>query len=163
MHATAKAAPDFIRLGIEHAGAIADLEALCFSLPWSASQCLAALRQKNFAAFGLWQKGCLVGYVSLYHFEGEMEIINLAVHPLARRLGHARRMLNLLLQVARKMDILKIVLEVRESNMAAIALYEQTGFIVSGLRKNYYPDTGENALLYRHELLNPENSFKAKD
>lgn len=137
---------------------MAELENMCFSMPWNLSQCQGALAQKHFTAWGIWQSGLLLAYISFFHNPDEMEILNLAVHPLARRRGHARQLLRLLLQEARKMGMQKIVLEVRERNEAAIALYETTGFRLAGLRKRYYADTGENALIYNLTIVDPAGS-----
>lgn len=103
-------------------------------------------------AFGIWRIGGLAAYCSFFYFAEEAEIINLAVHPLARRRGLGRRILLLLLQEWRKMGMRKVALEVRENNQAAISLYEGAGFRMTGLRKKYYPDTGENALVYSWEI-----------
>ena len=129
-----------------------DMESICFSMPWSLEQCTTALEQTNFAAFGLWQDRLLIAYISFFRSFDEIEIINLAVHPLSRRRGYGSRILHLLLQAGHKMGMQKAVLEVREKNIAAIALYEKLGFSMAGLRKKYYSDTGENALIYSCDL-----------
>lgn len=138
----------FRRLGQEDAAAVAFLERICFTLPWSEKQYQAALGQKSFAAFGLWRDHCLVAYLSVYHVAPEMEIVNIAVDPRQRRMGHGRSLMRMLLQVAVKMGMQKVSLEVRESNAAARALYESLGFCQSGRRRRYYPDNGEDALIY---------------
>lgn len=154
----ASSAPDkvesrlFRRLHVSDAEAMQEMESICFSMPWNLSQCKGALAQDNFAAFGLWLGKALVAYISFFHSAKEMEILNLAVHPLARRKGHGQRLLHLLLQAGHKMGMQKVVLEVRENNLAAIALYEKSGFKMSGLRKRYYTDTGEDALIYIRDL-----------
>lgn len=125
----------------------ARLERDCFTLPWTVEQCRGALAQKNFAAFGLFGAGALLGYVSCYHALPEMEIVNLAVASAWRRHGLGRRILLLLLQAARKMGMQKVSLEVRQGNSAAISLYESAGFCQAGRRKGYYPDTGEDGLI----------------
>ncbi len=125
-----------------------ELESICFSLPWSLLQCRGALAQNNFAATGLWKSERLLAYISFFHNVDEMEIVNLAVHPLARRRGYGYDTLLQLLQEGNKMGMHKVALEVRERNLAAISLYEKAGFKLAGLRRNYYPDTGENALIY---------------
>lgn len=126
---------------------MADLEKRCFSLPWSEKQCLGALGQKAFAAFGLFGENGLAAYISIYHSVPEMEILNLAVAPERRRQGLGRRVLLMVLQVARKMGMQKVSLETRQNNAAAIALYESAGFVTVGRRPRYYPDTGEDALI----------------
>lgn len=124
------------------------VEQECFNLPWSLNQCAQALKQQNFQAWGFWQNLQLLAYISFYHFSPELEILNFAVIPSRRRQGLGQKLLNLLLQASAKMDIEKIVLEVRETNLPAINLYKKSGFLLEGIRKNYYPDTGERALIY---------------
>ena len=142
----------FRPLRLSDAEAMYELESICFSMPWTIAQCKGALAQAKFAAFGLWERKLLLAYISFFHNVGEIEILNLAVHPLARRRGYGQRLLHLLLQAGRKMGMQKVVLEVRENNLAAISLYEKFGFKITGLRKRYYSDTGENALIYSCDL-----------
>lgn len=135
-------------LEARHAAAMYELECKCFPLPWSQEQCAAAFAQKAFAAMGLFRHEELVGYISVYHTVDELEILNLAVQPEERRHGHGRRLLCMVLRLARKMAIHKILLEVRVGNKPAICLYESCGFKREGVRKKYYTDTGEDALIY---------------
>ncbi|MBD5647859.1 MAG: GNAT family N-acetyltransferase [Desulfovibrio sp.] len=142
-----------------------ELERRCFSLPWSEDQCRAAFGQAAFAAFGLWNAQRLVAYISLYLVGapaplsyapcGELEILNLAVEPAARRRGCGRRLLLLALQAGRKMGMQKALLEVREHNGAALALYRACGFALAGRRRRYYADTGEDALVLERPLAEP--------
>lgn len=141
-------AVQFHRLDASHVGMMHELERRCFPLPWSEEQCRAAFAQPAFAAFGLLGERGLVAYVSVYHIPDELEILNLAVAPEERRQGHGRRILRMALQVARKMGIHKVLLEVRVSNHAAIGLYESSGFHRVGRRPHYYTDSGEDALIY---------------
>ncbi len=143
---------EFRRLGHNDAEAMAELEKRCFSLPWSFAQCQGALGQKAFAAFGLVGRNALIAYISVYHAAGEMEIVNLAVDPRARRRGLGRRILDMILQVARKMGMQRVLLEVRQNNLAALALYRSAGFVTIGRRAGYYPDTGEDALVQEIQL-----------
>lgn len=128
------------------------LERRCFSWPWSAEQFNLALEQELFNVFGFKYNSLLVAYLSLYHTGDEMEIFNLGVLPQLRRRGFAKRLLGLVLQIGRKMGIRYAFLEVRESNQAARALYGGFGFSQVGLRKGYYPDNGEDALVLRLDL-----------
>jgi triosephosphate isomerase len=142
----------FSKIGPEEAAAVAQLERRCFHLPWNKEQLLTALGQKAFAAFALKQDGVLVAYASVYHTAEELEILNIAVSPEHRRQGLARRLLGLVLREAGKMGIVRSVLEVRPNNAAAIALYAAHGYRQAGIRPGYYPDTGEDALIYAKEL-----------
>ena len=76
---------------------------------------------------------------------GEREILNLAVEPSLRRRGVARRLLEEVLSREEGTWFL----EVRESNAAAIRLYEGLGFRPMGLRKNYYNDPSESGIVMR--------------
>lgn len=145
--------PEIARLDHKHAEAMHSLERQCFTLPWTKEQCLGALAQKCFKAFGILDNGNLLAYASFYHAQAEMEIVNIAVHPEWRRRGFARELLAILLQAALKMGIEKVALEVRESNFAARALYAQAGFQQTGIRKKYYPDTGEDGLVLTRDII----------
>lgn len=147
----------FGRLCQEHAGDMATLERECFALPWNEQQCKSALKQKAFAAFGIWFNRKLLAYVSFYYAAGDMDIINVAVKKGWRRKGLGGRILALVLQAAAKMGMQKASLEVRCSNLAAIALYEKLGFDCCGRRKRYYPDTGEDALIYIYDFVSRED------
>ncbi len=146
----------FVRLGSEDCADVAALEARCFSLPWSEAQFRQALGQSVFAAFGLKRGETLLAYVSVYHTPDEMEILNIAVAPEHRRQGHGKRLLGLVLRMATKMGIVRSVLEVRPSNSAALALYAAYGYRQQGRRKGYYPDTGEDALVFVRDVSIPE-------
>lgn len=136
------------RLKTADAEAMAALERRCFSLPWTLDQCAGALGQSNFAAFGQWRNGALLAYISFYHARPELEIVNLGVAPEERRKGYGLKILSTALQAGRKMGMEKAWLEVRETNVAAIKLYEKCGFRRRAVRRGYYPDNGESALIY---------------
>ena len=88
----------------------------------------------------------VVGYAGLWKVVDEGQITNIAVSPQYRRQGIANRLINELIE--RSPDIKSYTLEVRESNTAARTLYENLSFKAVGLRKGYYSDNGENAVLY---------------
>ena len=140
------------RLTAGEAAAMQALEAACFSLPWSEEQCRAAFSQQAFVAYGLEEAGVLQGYISLYQAADELEVLNLAVLPVARRQGLGERLLRTALQEAEKTGINRALLEVRTGNAPAIALYEKCGFVRVGKRPRYYADTGEDALIYQCDL-----------
>lgn len=142
-------------LSADDADDIARLERQCFSLPWSAELYRSAFAQSSFIALGRRERDELVGYLTAYHTPDELEILNLAVRPDKRRRGHARALLAAALRTACKTGILSAVLEVRRTNTPAIALYESLGFSRAGVRRAYYPDTGEDALVYVLALPTP--------
>jgi ribosomal-protein-alanine N-acetyltransferase len=131
--------------------AVAALEALCNTQPWSREalkSCIATAgpvpgRLTCVAESG----GVVVGYAIASHVADEGEILILGVHPDARRQGAARALLTALLQSLRAAGSTSVFLEVRRGNAAAIALYITLGFGEAGMRKGYYADTGEDAVL----------------
>lgn len=150
------------RLELPDIPELVDLEGRCFSLPWTEREFTAAFGQASFFAFGLRETSAdrsLVAYVSLYHTPDELEILNIAVRAERRGRGYGRRLLGAALRIAEKMGIVRSVLEVRPANIPAIRLYEHFGFKQVGRRRGYYPDTGEDALVYALELSpQPRNS-----
>ena len=162
MHFPDPAALEFFRLGHNELDALAALERLCFTLPWSKEQLAGHLALPNFAAFGLRApprqiseaKGdaTLFAYLSFYHSLDELEILNLAVAPEWRGRGCGSRLLRLVLRTGANMGIGRAVLEVRSGNIAALALYKGQGFTQVGRRPGYYHDSGEDALVLELSL-----------
>jgi [ribosomal protein S18]-alanine N-acetyltransferase len=87
----------------------------------------------------------VVGYALFWHVADELHLLNVAVAPHARRTGIARRLVEDIIAYARDHDSVKVLLEVRASNAAAIALYEAFGFARFNVRKRYYDD-GEDGV-----------------
>jgi len=139
-------------LGPEDIPALVALEKLCFSVPWTAKQYGTVMENEPFRLFGIREGNELAGYLTLYAAAWEMEILNIAVHPSRRRRGYGRRMLSHVLQLCRKMGIKHGFLEVRRSNVPAQGLYRAFGFQEVGVRKGYYPDNREDAIIMRLEL-----------
>jgi ribosomal-protein-alanine N-acetyltransferase len=90
----------------------------------------------------------LLGFLIAHHLAPEWELENLVVAPTARRKGLGKRLLEALLDAAHETKS-SVFLEVRESNAAARALYENAGFEQTGRRKSYYTSPLEDAILYR--------------
>jgi ribosomal-protein-alanine N-acetyltransferase len=91
----------------------------------------------------------LVGFLVVLHVAPEWELENIVVAPSGRRTGIGRQLLNSLFEVARKTSSNAIFLEVRESNTAARAFYENADFAPTGRRTGYYSSPIEDAVLYR--------------
>ena len=131
---------------------LAELEKLCFSQPWSEEAFL------SFAANGgvltvSRENGSVSGYLGAVFAADEGEIANVAVAPEARRRGIASRLLDDLEEKARPRGVKTLYLDVRVSNAGAIALYEKKGFYRVGLRKGFYRSPGEDAFVYRKDLV----------
>lgn len=145
--------PAIRKLCVADASHLAALESMCFTLPWTPEQCAGALEQKHFSALGLWAENRLLGYVSFYHMDEHIEILNIAVHPDWRRLGYGDMLLGMLLRVGAKMGMQRTVLETREHNFPAISLYKKNGFRQCGTRPRYYADSGEAALVFERTFI----------
>jgi ribosomal-protein-alanine N-acetyltransferase len=96
--------------------------------------------------------GEMLGFLVARHLAPEWELENIVVAPTARRIGLGMRLIQALLVKARETNSEAVFLEVRESNTAARALYEKTGFALTGRRKAYYTNPPEDAVLYRLRL-----------
>ena len=92
--------------------------------------------------------GQVCGYCVLSVLFEDAEVLNIAVAPAHRKKGYGKLLMDAMLEKARKLGALQCFLEVRESNMPAIRLYESYGFAGYGVRKRYYED-GENALVMK--------------
>lgn len=93
-----------------------------------------------------------LGFVLVWVMVDELEILSVATHPEARRRGAGRALCERALVEARAANCRRMLLEVRRSNEAAIALYRSLGFHVAGVRRRYYPDNDEDALLMNLDL-----------
>lgn len=136
-----------IEVAAEHLDAIAAIENACFSLPWTRGQLERQMLADNCVFLAaLDENGKVLGYVGLLTVLDEGYISNVAVAPEHRRRGVADALIQALAtRVRNKLSFL--TLEVRESNLAAIRLYEKHGFVLVGKRKDYYDKPKEAALL----------------
>ncbi len=96
--------------------------------------------------------GAVVGYIIALKVYDEVHILNLAVHPEYRRKGIGRGLLSECLRYFSDKGIRSAILEVRVRNKNAIMLYEKAGFKSIGLRRKYYSDTGEDALVMKLDM-----------
>jgi [ribosomal protein S18]-alanine N-acetyltransferase len=130
------------------------IERASFSMPWSRGAFLYEIQQNRVARCRVMrQGGTIVGYLCVWEIADEIHVTNVAVHPTRRRQGIARALLGGLLAEADAREMRLVVLEVRPSNREAITLYESFGFRVTGRRRGYYYDTGEDALVMEARLV----------
>lgn len=134
-----------------HVSAVAALETICFSDPWSENSVSSELKNK----LALWlvaeENGTVAGYIGSQTCGEESDVMNVAVHPDFRRRGIAEALVNALVEELKAIGSHCLTLEVRASNAPAIALYEKMGFSEIGRRKNYYRNPREDALILRKE------------
>lgn len=142
---------DPTRLGPEDAASLAALEARAFPDAWDEAAFVAAFARPAFAAFGIRRGRGLAAYATFHFLGQEFEVINIAVDPDLRGRGLGSRLFGHVLQHTDKAGMNQGYLEVRAGNVPAKRLYLRHGFAVVGLRKRYYVDTGEDALVMVRE------------
>ena len=132
-----------------HVAAVAALEKVCFTDPWSESSVAYELRNP----LSLWlvaeEDDRLVGYIGSQTVPPESDVMNVAVLPECRRRGIAEQLILELCRLLAENGNETLTLEVRASNAPAIALYEKLGFIQVGRRPNYYRNPREDAHILR--------------
>ena len=129
--------------------ALAEAEKICFSDPWSEGLIRECLENDSLYRLYLAEDGTgILGYAVISFVADQAGIDNLAVLPWARRRGIGAALLRRMISEARIRDMIWVFLEVRESNVPAISLYERFGFQEVGYRKNYYENPREGAKLY---------------
>ena len=139
------------RVEKRHLEAIAALEASVFHAPWSA-QALELLVGDTGVGFVVMEGERALCYGGMVTVLDEGQITNIATHENARREGLATRVVRALIDEARVRGLSQITLEVRETNAAAIALYERHGFRVVGKRPRFYTKPVEAALVMLCEV-----------
>ena len=123
------------------------IEQQSFSVPWTEAMLRMQLQPDSHVFLTAEAGGEVVGYVGLLYVLDEGYISNVAVRPDMRRRGVADALLRALEARARALRLSFLTLEVRESNAAAVALYEKRGYRAAGRRKNYYEKPAEDAVL----------------
>lgn len=132
------------KMSREHLSEVASIEEMVFSLPWSLESLELMLTEQASALVAL-EDGHVLGYVGMMCVLDEGQIINVAVHPDARRRGVGRSLMQAAEAYAKERGIVFLSLEVRESNSAARSLYSSLGWEEQGIRKGFYSHPVENA------------------
>lgn len=126
---------------------VAELERICFSESWSERILESGLHSPYDVYYVFEQEGKILGYCNLRVLAGEGEVQRIAVHPDSRRLGVGRKMMDAMVEYAICERAYAISLEVREGNTAARNLYESYGFAGEAVRKAYYHNPTEDAVI----------------
>lgn len=125
-----------------------------FGVPWSRSAFEDELKTNSLARYIVAAiGGVIVGYAGTWLVINEAHVTNVAVAGEYRRQGIGRLLMENLMQLARENFMESMTLEVRVSNIAAQTLYARLGFTQAGIRKNYYSETKEDALILWREQL----------
>ena len=130
-----------------------DLQEVCkiekdnFSLPWSERSFIESMERNDTVFLTALAGEEVAGYIGCYCIAGTGEITNVAVKDTCRRRGIGAMLLEGLYKAGETLDTREFFLEVRESNEAAIGLYSRQGFVKEGIRKNFYEEPVEDALI----------------
>ncbi|MCD8088977.1 MAG: ribosomal protein S18-alanine N-acetyltransferase [Oscillospiraceae bacterium] len=127
----------------DHIDQISALEALCFETPWPLDM-ISRLREQFIVAV---EGNTVLGYAVLSTVLDEASLDKIAVAPVIRRRGIGKALLDAVIARCQAQGMATLTLEVRASNQAAIALYENARFTPVGCRKNYYEKPREDAII----------------
>lgn len=131
---------------------IAELERECFpNAPWSRRSLAETYLSERFFGVLLEEEGALTAYGGMSTVADEAEIELIATAEMFRKCGRGGKILDDLLEEAKRRGVKRVFLEVRVSNAPALMLYLQKGFVGIYARSRYYPD-GEDALVMKKEI-----------
>jgi ribosomal-protein-alanine N-acetyltransferase len=135
-------------LKLEHIDRILVIDSLCFPTPWSRESLEKEIENSALTKYVVAKKsGIVIGYAGMWVILDEGHITNIAVHPEYRGIGVGSLLLEALIEICKIEFIKSMTLEVRASNARAQNLYKKYGFLQNGIRKGYYRDNKENALI----------------
>jgi ribosomal-protein-alanine N-acetyltransferase len=140
---------DFRRLELGDLNAIESIERASYRTPWSRSMFAGELAKPSSISLGAFEPetGELLGFLIISRYVDAWHVMNLAVAPKHRRRRIASSLLDRLFELTSGEGRRGYTLEVRVSNDVAIKLYEQAGFKARGVRRGYYTDNREDALI----------------
>ncbi len=136
--------------GLSDLEAVIEIERASFSSPWTEKMLRAEIEGNPFARFVLARRRRdreILGYVCYWLVFDELRLMNVAVAPPVRRRGIARMLVDHALAEGRSQGVRRMTLEVRASNEPALRLYGRFGFERTAVRKDYYSDPKEDAIL----------------
>lgn len=139
--------------------ALEGIERVSYPAPWSRSMFAAELQKPGAVAIGAYgESDELVGYAIVSRYVDAWHVMNIAVAPQFRRRGIAQTLLERMFEVTASDPRRGYTLEVRVSNAEAIRLYERLGFEARGIRRGYYTDNREDALIMWREATPTEKA-----
>ena len=142
-------------LQLSDLAAIEAIEQRAYPTPWSKSMFASELAKPTSICLGAFEGVDLIGYVINSRYVDAWHVMNVAVDPDCQRRGVATQLLERLFELTRDDERRGYTLEVRVSNEAAIRLYEQLGFEPRGIRRGYYTDNREDALIMWRDARSP--------
>ncbi|MBQ9858499.1 MAG: ribosomal protein S18-alanine N-acetyltransferase [Oscillospiraceae bacterium] len=147
-----------IKAQLEHLDDVLSLEKLCFSNPWTEGQLLSEIESEYGCIFVKYDGDAPIGYC-IYHMAGDQaELYRIGTDPDKRGQGIGDDLMKEGVSWAKGQCAESIFLEVRASNIPAISLYEKHGFENIGMRKKYYTDPIEDAVIMVRKVTEDDNS-----
>lgn len=135
-------------MALEDIPTILAIEEVSFPTPWSAESFTSELKDNYLARyFCLERDGKIIGYMGLWNVMGEAHITNVAIWPGCRGEGWGEYLMRCVMNKMMASGVLRFTLEVRVSNTNAQKLYTKLGFKPAGIRKKYYSDNQEDAII----------------
>ncbi len=131
---------------------VVEIELTTIYSPWSGEMFRKEIESRNPGLKTFRFKSQLIGYFCFWRVLNEAHLLNLALHADFRGKGLGRFLMRNLEQTCNEMEISKILLEVAETNFVAIKLYKNFGFVKVGIRKKFYQETGDDAILMEKRL-----------
>jgi len=150
------------KMTVDDIDSVLKVEKDCFSIPWSKDSFVRELVENELALYLVAKiANVAVGYIGVWKIIDEGHITNLAVYSKYRKMGIGKMLVSELLSLCEKDGITSFTLEVRESNKHAQNLYKKFQFAECGIRKGYYQDNNENAvIMWRRETKMEDESFE---
>jgi ribosomal-protein-alanine N-acetyltransferase len=138
---------------IDDLEAILEIERVSFAIPWSLESLKTELKDNEYARYlCLELEDQVIGYMGLWFILDEGHITNIAIAPNCRGQHWGEFLMRSVMNKMADEGMERMTLEVRASNSLAQSLYKRLGFSIAGVRKGYYVDTGEDALIMWAEL-----------
>ncbi len=137
-----------LKMTTEHIKDVHKIEEDSFSIPWSEKAFYDELTKNKMAIYIVAKKDNeIIGYGGMWHVINEGHITNVAVKKEYRGKGVGTKIIDAFIDIAKEKEMIGITLEVRVSNDIAKNLYKKNGFIMEGIRKEYYEDNKEDAII----------------
>ena len=137
----------FRKMIVDDIDAVFEIETTSFSHPWSRQSLCDEMENERALYIVAVAEDKPIAYMGTWLIFDEAHVTNVAVLPQYRRLGIGQKLLRHMIDILKHKGICSMTLEVRESNFPAQAMYQKLGFEAAGIRKNYYEDTKENAII----------------
>lgn len=143
-------------MGLDDVEQVVEIERQVYPSPWTTRAFYGEITENMVACYIVARCGPrVVGYAGMWVLLDEAHVTNVAVHPDFQRAGVGSRLLEGLMERAHLRGARRMTLEVRPSNHPAIALYLRYGFEHRGVRRGYYSDTHEDAIVMWKEDISP--------